>query len=79
MTCKELNGFLDDYLAGDLGPDVRGRFEAHLGECPDCLVYLQGYRDTVMLVRDASRDPGAAVSDDVPTELVRAILEARKR
>jgi anti-sigma factor RsiW len=79
MTCKDLTDFLDDYLAGDLQPDVRGRFEAHLGDCPDCLVYLQGYRDTVGLVRDVGRDPDAEASTDVPAELVRAILAARTR
>ena len=79
MTCKELTDFLDDYLAGDLTSEVRGRFEAHLGECPGCLVYMQGYRETVMLVRDLGRDPESDVPADVPADLVRAILDARRR
>jgi len=78
MTCKELSEFLDDYLAGALSPDVRGRFEGHLGECPDCVVYLRGYRETVGLLREMGRDLDEEVPAEVPTELVRAIVEARK-
>lgn len=79
MTCKELSDFLDDYLAGELSPDVRGRFDGHLGECPDCVVYLRGYRETVGLLHEMGRDPDEEVPADVPAELVRAIVESRKR
>jgi anti-sigma factor RsiW len=79
MTCKELTDFLDDYVAGDLEPEVRGRFEAHLGECPGCRVYLDGYRATVELLRAERRDSASEVPADVPAELVRAILAARSR
>ena len=73
MTCRELTDFLDDYLAGDLTSEVRGRFEAHITECRDCLAYLRGYRETVDLVRET-----AEVPSDVPTELVQAIAAARR-
>jgi anti-sigma factor RsiW len=79
MTCSELIEFLDAYLAGDLLPEVRGRFEEHLIECRDCLAYLRSYRDTVGLLRDAYRDADEDVPADVPPQLLRAILAARKR
>jgi predicted anti-sigma-YlaC factor YlaD len=78
MTCRELADFLDDYLDGALAADVRGRFETHLTECRDCLVYLRGYRDTVRLLRDVGGDDDAEPPADVPADLVRAILAARK-
>lgn len=78
MTCREFAAFLDDYLAGTLPPAQRAEFERHLGICRDCVVYLDGYRHTVLAVR-ALRGDGDAVPDDVPEDLVQAILQARKR
>ena len=78
MTCRELIEFLADYLAGDLPAEVRRVFEAHLGECPECVTYLRGYADTVQLAR-ASAETDAAVAAEVPERLVRAVLAARRR
>jgi anti-sigma factor RsiW len=75
-TCRELVDFVGDYLAGDLPPDVRSAFDAHLAECPDCVAYLRSYEDTIRLARGAGADP---VPAPVPTSLVRAILAARRR
>ena len=76
LTCRELVDFVGDYLAGDLPPDVRTAFDAHLAECPECLTYLRSYADTVRLARGAGTDP---VPPALPTSLVRAILVARRR
>jgi anti-sigma factor RsiW len=77
MTCREATEFLESYLAGELAPEARRRFEAHLAHCRDCVEYLRSYETTVLLARDAcsdSTDPALAV---VPEGLVRAILAAR--
>ena len=73
MTCKELIDFLWRYLEGDLAEEERAVFDAHLTVCPACVAYLESYRETVRLSKDAF-DPG-----DAPEELVRAILEACSR
>ena len=78
MTCRELTDFLDDYVTGDLAAEVRGRFEAHLKECRDCLAYLRGYRETVGLLRDTGRDLASDAPADAPPELLRAIAAARR-
>ena len=78
MTCRELVGFLADYLAGDLPAEVRRVFEAHLGECPECVTYLRSYADTVQLVR-GSAETDDALPPEVPERLVRAVLAARRR
>lgn len=79
MTCRELIEFLMTYLDGALPADERARFDTHLGECPECVAYLRTYVETVKLAqgaRVASDDP---VGDDVPEELVRAIVAARRK
>jgi anti-sigma factor (TIGR02949 family) len=75
MTCRELIDFLAAYLDGELPPDERARFDAHLGECPECVAYLATYRDTIALAKGAcAADP----TPDVPERLARAIAAARK-
>jgi anti-sigma factor RsiW len=74
LTCRELSEFLADYLADELGPDERLRFEEHLAECPECVAYLRSYAETRQLVKDAFED---GPLPPPPEELVRAILAAR--
>jgi anti-sigma factor RsiW len=70
--------FLMAYIDQDLAPDVRRTFEDHIHECPPCLAYLESYRETVRLGKSLCADPEGAAPDDVPEELVRAILASRK-
>jgi anti-sigma factor RsiW len=79
MTCRELVGFLGAYLDGDLAADTRAHFAEHLAECPECAAYLETYRATVRLARNAFQDPDAPVPPEVPDDLVRAILAARRK
>jgi anti-sigma factor RsiW len=72
-TCRDVAGFLADYLAQELDADERTRFEAHLHACPECVTYLRTYGDTIRLTKDAG------LPDPVPEELVRAILATRPR
>jgi anti-sigma factor RsiW len=78
MTCREFTDVLSDYLDGDLALAERTCFDEHLGECPDCVVYLRGYEETIRLGKAVCRDDHDAVADDVPEDLVQAILVARK-
>ena len=78
MTCKELVEFLMDYLDGLLAESERRRFEEHLGECPDCVAYLATYQEAVRLGKEACT-AGDSIPTDVPEDLVRAILAARRR
>jgi anti-sigma factor RsiW len=75
VTCREFADFVMDYFEGQLAADARARFDRHLTLCPDCVHYLQQYRDTVQAGQ-------AAFDDDVPApapdDLVRAILDARR-
>jgi anti-sigma factor RsiW len=77
VTCRELAGFLDDYLAGSLPAHTTRAFDLHLARCSNCRRYLAGYRESVRLGRRAFDDDLAAVPPEVPDQLLRGILSAR--
>jgi anti-sigma factor RsiW len=79
MTCRELIEFLMDYQAGALPAAQRTSFEAHLALCPPCVDYLKTYEETVKLGKGACTNPDDALTDQVPEELVQAILAARAK
>ena len=68
-----------DYLTGDLSIEVFGRFERHLSLCSNCRAYLTSYKESLQLGQRAFDDQDAELPDEVPDELVKAILAARNR
>jgi anti-sigma factor RsiW len=78
ITCKTFVEFLADYLSGDLPAGQRDEFDGHLAACVACVSYMSSYRKTIDLGRSAFDDPDAAIPDDVPEDLVNAILAARR-
>ena len=55
MTCQEIVDFLFDYFNGELTESERMVFDEHLGECPNCVAYLQSYEITIKLSKTACR------------------------
>ncbi len=80
MTCQEFLEFIAAYLDGELPSDVQESFQRHVQACPPCVVYLDGYRLTIDVAKTAcdAADPSSSVCDDVPEELIRAILQAQR-
>jgi anti-sigma factor RsiW len=79
VTCKELIEFLSEYLDGGLPSDVAAAFEKHLAICPDCVAYIASYHQTIDLAKKAIVGPDSPVPDDVPEDLVEAILAAKPK
>lgn len=79
MTCQEVADFLMDYLNGELPQTQRAVFEEHLGICPDCVAYLRSYEITIKASKSACAHVHDPDANNVPDDLVRAILAARKR
>jgi len=77
-TCHEVLDFLADYLDGSLPPEARAAFDRHLAVCPPCVAYLESYKATIALEKDAFRDSGERAVSAVPEALIRAILDARR-
>ena len=67
-----------DYTSGELPDDVRALFEHHLFLCANCHTYLAQYQATVAAGKKAFADENATVPDDVPEDLIRAILATRR-
>jgi anti-sigma factor RsiW len=79
VTCRELAEFIAEYVAGELAPETTAQFEDHLARCANCRAYVANYSDTIRLGRAAFADNNAEVPDDVPEDLVKAILASRRR
>jgi anti-sigma factor RsiW len=73
MTCREVAGFLQEYVAGDLSPDLLAAFERHLGDCSNCREFLSQYRATIAAAAGAWTTEADV---DAPPELVSAILSS---
>ena len=80
MNCREFTEVLHEYLFGDLPAKERAEFEKHLAECPWCVAYLDSYKKTILLEKDAFSSSGnGSPPADAPEELIQAILRARPR
>jgi anti-sigma factor RsiW len=78
MNCRECTEFILRYLEGELAPDEQASFARHLSLCPPCERYLRQYQLTVAAGKTACSEAGSHLANDVPEELVRAILQSRK-
>lgn len=78
MTCREFTEFIAGFLDGELPSAERQAFGDHLARCRNCARYLEGYRQTIALGRQAFADPDGPLPAEVPDELADAILRARR-
>lgn len=79
ITCRELLDFLYLYLEDALPDDRRSEFERHLGVCAPCREYIRQYEESIRLGKAAFADPDGPPDESAPEELVRAILDTRRR
>ena len=80
MTCRDFIAFLDGYLAGQLTPELQRSFDDHLRCCVDCRNYLDSYRKTVELGKQAFESTDEDIpSDSVPESMIRAVLSVTSR
>jgi anti-sigma factor RsiW len=78
MTCREFVDFLMDYLEGELPRRQRETFESHMHDCPQCITYLDTYRETVRLGKEILCPADDSLPEEVPGDLIEAILAARR-
>jgi anti-sigma factor RsiW len=79
ITCREFIEFLMDYLDRALPEQQRREFDRHMAMCPACVAYLKTYQQAVAAGKAALGEPGDRLPDEIPGELVKAILSARDK
>ncbi len=79
ITCEEVISFLLAFLSGELPPAKAVDFERHLASCPSCVAYLRTYQDAVTLGKAAMKAPLPEAPSELGGDLVRAILDSRRR
>ena len=78
ITCREFEEFVLSYLDGELPARQARIFEWHLRICRECREYLAAYRRTIELGAAVLGPAQEAVPEDVPEDLVRAVLDSRE-
>lgn len=80
LSCREISDFILAYLERELDPAVRDEFETHVHYCPPCGHYVDGYKDTIELIRACTKPPTEEQKRKYrpPEGLIQAILSARR-
>jgi len=78
ITCKEFEDFVLSYLDDELSTRQKSVFEWHLRLCRECREYLAAYERTREITSAISLLPDESAPDDVPEDLIKAILDARE-
>jgi len=68
VSCKHANDLLFAYLEGELGAEEARALDAHFRRCPPCEEFLNSYRKTAGLCRNA-------LQRDVPSEVVERVKD----
>ncbi len=79
ITCREFESFIVDYLDDELSQSQRSVFERHLRLCRECREYLDAYQRANEIGRTVLKSSDEAVPEDVPDDLIKAILDARDK
>ncbi len=79
ITCRQFEDFIVEYLEDNLSRKQKLIFEMHIKVCRECRDYLAAYKRTVDVVAQTSAgDKQSEPLPEVPEDLVKAILAARK-
>jgi anti-sigma factor (TIGR02949 family) len=68
MTCKDAIELFSEYLEAAVDADTLARLEEHLRDCPPCIAYLNTFRRSRELAREASQV-------EMPPELKRRLRQ----
>lgn len=78
INCGTFESFLMDYHEGTLEEGKRQRFERHLGMCSLCRASYKSYERSIQLGQRLFETETGPLPDDVPAELVNAVVNAMR-
>lgn len=79
ITCREFEEFVLRYLDDELPPQQRKIFEWHMRFCRECREYLAAYRRSIEIGQAVLGGTDDPVPEDVPEDLVTAVIDASRR
>lgn len=77
-TCRDIVEVMGEYCDGKLTPRLRREFERHLDCCPECVAFLETYRETPKLARASLRRAIPARMRDRLRAFIRTSLRAKR-
>lgn len=77
ITCREFEDFVLNYLDGALTPRQTRVFKMHMYLCRECREYLNAYQRSIELSQILRKEPNKSLAEDVPEDLIKAILAAK--
>ena len=77
ITCEEFEAFILAYLDGELSAKQKFVFEMHLKVCSECRDYLKAYLAAVELAKSSVQNEESALLDEIPADLIQAVVDAR--
>ena len=69
LTCASGVDLLMEYLEGTLPAETSTAIEAHVSDCPRCVAFIESYRETPRILRDAT-------TVEMPKDLEESLLAA---
>jgi len=81
ITCEQFDQLITDYYDDNLTKAQRRTFERHLYVCPHCQEYMRAYNESRKMAALSYKDhyeDDDVLPDDVPDELVHAVLQTLK-
>lgn len=78
ITCREFEEFVLRYLDGELPANTAKIFEWHLRVCRECRDYLAAYKRAIDVSKAVLCNTEKSLLQEVPEDLVKAILDAQK-
>lgn len=79
ITCEEFEEFILAYLENDLSATQKFVFEMHLKVCRECREFLAAYQSAMTLTKGALEEETKFDTQDVPEDLIQAVLAAQKK
>jgi predicted anti-sigma-YlaC factor YlaD len=79
ISCEEVWRAVSDYLEGEISPELRARMEEHFKGCKHCSAVLDGTRNVLRLVGDATAfELPAGFSNRLYQKLDRKLAKGRQ-